>query len=656
MAIIAGQVQTLPYQYGDSSQMIQSAQNLAMTGAQGISDIAGQAKDYFKQQGEKKKLVKQSSLQIDAALQLFPDLAPSFQGLKERMRDENIPLSDRAAEAEVVANLINMGVGEMRNRSNMSIQQEQAMAEAIYKQQKLGMEERRTRVTEFSAAQGAKPTFDLQKATITSPDGETFEMNIPYDKEKGMFFDPDAGRYIKDVNKWGFGESSYVDGEAMPTPTSQVGGISDSIAQTAKMSIGRLSTAKTPGTQGGGLGCADAVCKIYNQATGEELVKGGTLSTSKMIDSLNNDPRFQSVSINQAQAGDIIVTPRGKKAGHTGIFVSDNEIASNSSKGFNGGKPGTFKQNYSKGSWMNSVATRNPGSTQVFRRVGDLSQQAMGTPEQQAILSQQIEQGAGMATAQTAPSGAMPTEPRMAQPQPTQQAPQYKVRPGFVPVGSGQQKNTVKVVSGEEAQKYNLPPSGTYEVSLNPDGSLADTEKIIPPISEEQLKKETKIEQEQALRSVTDAAEGIRIVNKLTESSGFAGVFGAGIGLKYLPSTEARTAENYRKKLVALATTDTMRKFQGLGQMSDKEFGVAQDSATMLSDPGISEEAAASELNRLRSYFATSIRRAEELGRVPKGTAQKLIEQSMSAAGAQGGQSNQAESDASFIQGFRSGE
>jgi hypothetical protein len=296
-----------------------------------------------------------------------------------------------------------------------------------------------------------------------------------------------------------------------------------------------------------------------------------------------------------------------------------------------------------------SSAGQSDNSTSM---IGDLSQQAMGTPEQQAEVGRMIEQSAGMRTAQAAPSGAMPTEPRInQQPQP---APRRMV--GGRPVGGGQQQQAVKIVSGEEAQKYDLPPSGTYEVSLNPDGSLADTEKIIPPVSEEQLKKETKIEQEQALRSAGDAAEGIRIVNKLTQSSGFAGVFGTGIGLKYLPATETRTAENYRKKLVALATTDTMRKFQGLGQMSDKEFGVAQDSATMLSDPGISEEAAASELNRLRSYFATSIRRAEELGRVPKGTAQKLIEQSMSAAGAQGSQSNQAESDASFIQGFQSGE
>jgi hypothetical protein len=99
MAIIAGTVQTLPYQYGDSSAMIQSARDLAMAGSQGIADLTGQVKDYFKQQGEKKKLVKQSSLQIDAALQLFPDLAPSLQSVKERMRDENIPLADRAAEA-----------------------------------------------------------------------------------------------------------------------------------------------------------------------------------------------------------------------------------------------------------------------------------------------------------------------------------------------------------------------------------------------------------------------------------------------------------------------------------------------------------------------------------------------------------------------------
>ena len=628
----------------------QGMQNLGAAIGQGIKDF-GEARQ------ERKKIdaeIKATSAGIESAIKMGKDLGIDIGGylspIQAKINDPNTSPTEALAlgrtAAQGISNAFTLGIGAQER----SIASQRARDENAFRLANLEVAQQRANIYGQKAqAEAAKRTEG--EISILDPDTGKERKERVWKDQFGNSYDYNTKRPILNTEKYFYGEEGGL-GE-LP-PTSQVGGISDSIAQTAKMNIGRLSTAKTPGTQGGGLGCADAVCKIYNQATGEELVKGGTLSTSKMIESLSSDPRFQSVPVSQAQAGDIIVTPRGKKAGHTGIFVSDNEIASNSSKGFNGGKPGTFKQNYSKGSWMNSVATRNPGSTQVFRRVGDDgSQQAMGTPEQQAEVGRMIEQGAGMRTAQAAPSGAMPTEPRInQQPQP---APRRMVR--GIPVGGGQQQETVKIVSGEEAQKYDLPPSGTYEVSLNPNGSFAGIKKtIIPPISEEQFKKETKIEQEQALRSAGDAAEGIRIVNKLTQSSGFAGVFGAGIFLKHLPATEARTAENYRKKLVALATTDTMRKFQGLGQMSDKEFGVAQDSATMLSDPGISEEAAALELNRLRSYFAISIRRAEELGRIPKGTAQKLIEQSMSAAGAQGSQSSQAESDASFIQGFQSGE
>jgi hypothetical protein len=627
----------------------QGMQNLGATIGQGIKDF-GEARQ------ERKKIdaeIKATSAGIDSAIKMGKDLGIDIGGylspIQAKINDPNTSPAEALAlgrtAAQGISNAFTLGVGAQER----SIASQRARDENAFRLANLEVAQQRANIYGQKAQAEASK---LTKGTLSFFDPDTNqseEMDVNYDPQ-GRPRVIGTGELIVDPVKVKYGEG----GVEKPPETSQVGGISDSIAQTAKMNIGRLSTAKTPGTQGGGLGCADAVCKIYNQATGEELVKGGTLSTSKMIESLSSDPRFQSVPVSQAQAGDIIVTPRGKKAGHTGIFVSDNEIASNSSKGFNGGNPGTFKQNYSKGSWMNSVATRNPGSTQVFRRIEEAaSPQMAGTPEQQTEVARQIEQGAGMQMVQA--GGGMPTEPSLAQQQP--QLPARRQVVATRPVGGGQQQKTVKVVSGEEAQKYDLPPSGTYEVSLNPDGSFSGTEKtIIPPISEEQSKKETKIEQEQALRSAGDAAEGIRIINKLTQSSGFAGVFGAGIGLKYLPATETRTAENYRKKLVALATTDTMRKFQGLGQMSDKEFGVAQDSATMLSDPGISEEAAASELNRLRSYFATSIRRAEDLGRVPKGTAQKLIEQSMSAAGTQGGQSNQAEDDASFIQGFRSGE
>jgi hypothetical protein len=628
----------------------QGMQNLGATIGQGIKDF-GEARQ------ERKKIdaeIKATSAGIESAIKMGKDLGIDIGGylspIQAKINDPNTSPAEALAlgrtAAQGISNAFTLGIGAQER----SIASQRARDENAFKLANLEVAQQRANIYGQKAQAEASK---LTKGTLSFFDPDTNqseEMDVNYDPQ-GRPRVIGTGELIVDPVKVKYGEG----GVDKPPETSQVSGISDSIAQTAKMNIGRLSTAKTPGTQGGNLGCADAICRTYEQATGEELVKGGTLSTSEMVGKLANDPRFQSVSVNQAQPGDIIVTPRGKKAGHTGIVLEGGAIASNSSKGFKGGSPGTFVQNYTINSWMNSVAPRNPGKTQVFRRIEEAaSPQMAGTPEQQAEVARQIEQGAGMQMVQA--GGGMPTEPSLAQQQP--QLPARRQVVATRPVGGGgQQQKTVKVVSGEEAQKYDLPPSGTYEISLNPDGGFAGTEKtIIPPISEEQFKKETKIEQEQALRSAGDAAEGIRIVNKLTQSSGFAGVFGVGIRLKYLPSTEARTAENYRKKLVALATTDTMRKFQGLGQMSDKEFGVAQDSATMLSDPGISEEAAASELNRLRSYFATSIRRAEGLGRIPKGTAQKLIEQSMSAAGAQGGQSNQAEDDASFIQGFRSGE
>jgi hypothetical protein len=128
MAIIAGQVQTLPYQYGDSSQMIQSAQNLAMTGAQGISDIAGQAKDYFKQQGEKKKQVKMASTQIDAALKLMPELAPILGDVGNRLKDEDVSLTDRFADASIVGDLIKNSMSGLMSQQMMNLRQQKFAA------------------------------------------------------------------------------------------------------------------------------------------------------------------------------------------------------------------------------------------------------------------------------------------------------------------------------------------------------------------------------------------------------------------------------------------------------------------------------------------------------------------------------------------------
>jgi hypothetical protein len=158
----------------------------------------------------------------------------------------------------------------------------------------------------------------------------------------------------------------------------------------------------------------------------------------------------------------------------------------------------------------------------------------------------------------------------------------------------------------------------------------AEDEKKLLKEAEERKSNEVKLaDKESALRAAADAAYAISSLNELSMAEGFPGVFGAGIGLKYVPGSKTKDAEAIKESVVALSTTDSIRKFQGLGSMSDKEFSVAQSAATKLKDSGISEKLAAQEINRLRSYFANSIRRAEELGKIPKGSSEKMISEAM---------------------------
>jgi hypothetical protein len=125
MALFGGDVRTIPYQAPDYSGSVAAAREQSMAGAQGVAQGIGQVTDYFKQQGEKKKLIKQSDIQIDAALKLFPDLAPTLQGVRDQIKDENISLNERADIAESVAGLVNMGTKKMQADAEFGLQQRQ---------------------------------------------------------------------------------------------------------------------------------------------------------------------------------------------------------------------------------------------------------------------------------------------------------------------------------------------------------------------------------------------------------------------------------------------------------------------------------------------------------------------------------------------------
>ncbi len=97
----------------------------------GLGDsISATVKDYAKEQKDSKNKLKASQVQIDAAIKLFPDQAPYLSSIANELKNEDAPLSDRAAMASQVADLIQMGVGQKRYETELGFKQrDQAMQE-----------------------------------------------------------------------------------------------------------------------------------------------------------------------------------------------------------------------------------------------------------------------------------------------------------------------------------------------------------------------------------------------------------------------------------------------------------------------------------------------------------------------------------------------
>lgn len=128
MALVAGNIPVSGYQIPDYSGAAAAGGAAAAAPYQMISDLAGQAKDYFKEQGEKKKALKAASTQIQAALTLMPELSPVLSGISNNLKDENISLNDRFAEASIVGDLIKNSIGALQSQQMMNLRQQKFAA------------------------------------------------------------------------------------------------------------------------------------------------------------------------------------------------------------------------------------------------------------------------------------------------------------------------------------------------------------------------------------------------------------------------------------------------------------------------------------------------------------------------------------------------
>jgi hypothetical protein len=562
MAITFGQVRPELYQIPDYSGAAAAGGAAQAAPYQMISDLAGQAKDYFKQQGEKKKLVKQSSLQIDAALQLFPDLAPSLQSVKERMRDENIPLADRAAEAEVVANLINTGIGEMRDRSNRSFEQEKFAADQAYRQAGLGMQAAELGIRQQASQQAAESEAakrSLKKIVVSTPLGEA-ELDVSVDS-KGNPYDIQSGKRIGDLKNYATGEGTWETPEQNMPPTSQVGGAINESALPAPLRK-YASSFVEQGAKYGVDPALLAAISMHETANGKSSAfrnKNNAMGVSNASGPIQMGSVEASIEKMANLLGKGINQGKGPYANAKSIEDIAKRYApigaGNDPRGLNKYWTNGVSSNYEK----LSSAGQADNSTSM---IGDLSQQAMGTPEQQAKVARMIEQGSGMGTAEAVLSGAMPTEPSMAAQQPqlpqqVQPAEQPRLARGRLLTG-GATSSKFRPANAEEVSMYGTqgqvnvetgefkpirPPSGVSLRQL-PGGGFEFVQGAGAVDRFAQASKEAEKQKLQAAdRNIQDLMEAKRLYSSVMQSKGV--IPAAARKLEAItPGTELHTIQN----------------------------------------------------------------------------------------------------------------
>lgn len=104
-------------------------QGMANVGAQ-VGDIAKQFGDYKKKQSEDERMIQKSESVAKAIGDLIPELQPTIQSSMMILGDKNIPLNRRKAEAEAIADILNLGINEVRNRAESQAEFVKAQREA----------------------------------------------------------------------------------------------------------------------------------------------------------------------------------------------------------------------------------------------------------------------------------------------------------------------------------------------------------------------------------------------------------------------------------------------------------------------------------------------------------------------------------------------
>jgi len=632
------------------------AAEIQAQGMQNLGASIGGAIESYAEAKEKRKKIdaatKASRVGIESAIKLGEaygiDVKSSLEPILAKMDDPNTTPMEAAMYGEEaknrITNVLNMGITASERESA----QQRAMMEQQYKAAQLGLQAEKVDIARQQAAKGPAPKFEIRRPTITSPTGEVFEgPELPYDESRGMYFDPKVRKYIADPNLIGTGKE-YAPDSAMPTPTSQVMPSDGKFGFTYKTRD--LLPASMPNARQISL---DFNAAANKNAKGIEIIipnNASDIERALALDYVNKTKDFfASKGVDVPVRG--VRTAAENKRGSANRFHTEpffvNDAASRAAiesdpDGYAkvlastiGKIPGAMfippHKSNDPGASANGINERDFAKSVLIPALERLSNQsstaAIGTPQQQAEVARMIEQGAGMATAQNIPQGAIPTEPSMAtqQPQlPQQTAPQWTPPPGFAPVREKGKK--VDIVTGPTAQALNLDPRGTYEVSRE-DGNIigVQTIKAAPTISEtlalEKKEEEKVAKQQMAAATAEKSARMIELMTGLKNSPGFENLFGANWYPKGMRGTAGADAAALFKQIEALGFMEAIKDMKGMGALSDAE-GQKASAAFLGINPDMSEEAAKKKIDEVIGYITKGQERLQSGKLIPIQTTQ----------------------------------
>jgi len=107
----------------DYSTMGESAWQLANANARAFGQVTGEVKDIFDKRKKDKEAVKAGQTKLDAAIELFGDQGGYLAGVRDKIADEDLPISERAALAGTANELLALGIDKFNTDRTFALQE-----------------------------------------------------------------------------------------------------------------------------------------------------------------------------------------------------------------------------------------------------------------------------------------------------------------------------------------------------------------------------------------------------------------------------------------------------------------------------------------------------------------------------------------------------